>query len=68
MVNSYSGTIISCLTVPKMKPAINSFEDLVTMEDAKLILLADTVIAQQIRVKFDHFQLLSLKCFLCCAV
>ncbi|EFX79723.1 hypothetical protein DAPPUDRAFT_103904 [Daphnia pulex] len=69
MVNSYSGTVISCLTVPKMKPAINTFEDLVTMEDVKLVLLADTVIAQQIRVKFDHFQLLSsLKCFICFAL
>jgi ionotropic glutamate receptor len=51
LVNSYSGTIISYLTVPKMKPSINTFEDLVSSEDnIQLVLLADTVIAQQIQV------------------
>jgi hypothetical protein len=53
LVNSYSGTVISYLTVPKMKAPINTFEDLVSSEDTKLILLADTVIAQQIKVRLD---------------
>ena len=55
LVNSYSGTIISYLTVPKMKPAINTFEDLIASEEVELILLADTVIEQQIRVSVHHF-------------
>ncbi len=50
LVNSYSGTVISYLTVPKMKPPINTFEDLVISEDVELILLADSVITMQIMV------------------
>lgn len=48
LVNSYSGTVISFMTVPKMKPAINSFEDLVASKDVKLILLADTTTKKHI--------------------
>ncbi|XP_046447217.1 glutamate receptor ionotropic, kainate 2-like [Daphnia pulex] len=48
LVNSYSGTVISYLTVPKMKPPINTFEDLAISEDVELILLADNVITMQI--------------------
>ncbi|XP_046636084.1 ionotropic receptor 93a-like isoform X2 [Daphnia pulicaria] len=49
LVNSYSGTVISYLTVPKMKPPINTFEDLAASKEVELILLAETVIEQQIR-------------------
>ena len=38
-----------------MKPPINTFEDLVASEEVELILLADTVIEQQIRVSVHHF-------------
>jgi ionotropic glutamate receptor len=55
LVNSYSGTVISYLTVPKMKQPINNLEDLASSEDVGLILLADTVIEQQIRVRLGHF-------------
>lgn len=58
LVNSYSGTVISYLTVPKMKPPINNLEDLASSEDVGLILLADTVIEQQIRVRLDHFYII----------
>lgn len=51
LVNSYSGTVISYLTVPKMKPPINTFEDLAISEDVELILLADNVITMQIMVR-----------------
>jgi hypothetical protein len=51
LVNSYSGTVISYLTVPKMKPPINTFEDLAASKEVELILLAETVIEQQIRVR-----------------
>ncbi|KZS03572.1 Uncharacterized protein APZ42_033783 [Daphnia magna] len=48
LVNSYSGTIISYLTVPRMKPPINTFEDLAASQDVSLVLLADNVIGQHI--------------------
>jgi hypothetical protein len=48
--HSYSGTVISYLPVPKMKQPINNLEDLARSEDVGLILLADTVIEQQIKV------------------
>ncbi|EFX79724.1 hypothetical protein DAPPUDRAFT_244347 [Daphnia pulex] len=51
LVNSYSGTVISYLTVPKMKPPINTFKDLAASKEVELILLAETVIEQQIRLQ-----------------
>ncbi|XP_046447431.1 glutamate receptor ionotropic, kainate 2-like isoform X2 [Daphnia pulex] len=48
LVNSYSSTVTSYLTVPKMKPPINTFEDLVASENVELILLADTMTKKQI--------------------
>ena len=53
--HSYSGTVISYLPVPKMKQPINNLEDLARSEDVGLILLADTVIEQQIKVRLGHF-------------
>nr|CAH0098391.1 unnamed protein product [Daphnia galeata] len=62
LVNSYSGTVISYLTVPKMKPPINTFDDLIASEDIGLVLLADTdaktgplkVLGDQMRSKPDR--------------
>nr|CAH0103993.1 unnamed protein product [Daphnia galeata] len=48
LVNSYSSTVISYLTIPKMKPAINTFEDLANSQEVELILLADTMTKKQI--------------------
>ncbi|KAI9566014.1 hypothetical protein GHT06_009813 [Daphnia sinensis] len=50
LVNSYSGTIVSYLTVPKIKPSINTFEDLAVSTDVELIIKKDVVIGQQILV------------------
>lgn len=50
LVNSYSGTVISFLTVPRMKPPINTLEDLATSRDVNLILYRDIVITRQIMV------------------
>ena len=50
LVNSYSGIVISSLTVPKMKTAIESLEDLARNEDVGVILRSDFVIGQQILV------------------
>lgn len=47
LFNSYSGTVISYLAFPKMKPRINSFEDLAASQEISLILLRDTVIGTQ---------------------
>jgi ionotropic glutamate receptor len=38
LINSYSGTVISYLTVPKMKAPIETFEDLIACEDVGIIL------------------------------
>ncbi|EFX80847.1 hypothetical protein DAPPUDRAFT_317968 [Daphnia pulex] len=48
LVNSYSSTVISYMTVSKNKPAINTFEDLVASENVELIVLADTTTKKQI--------------------
>nr|CAH0102497.1 unnamed protein product [Daphnia galeata] len=48
LVNSYSGTVVAYLTVPKMKPSINTFEDLAASEDVQLLIKEDVIIGQQI--------------------
>lgn len=53
LVNSYSGTVISYLTVPKMKPPIETFDDLTVCENVGLILRQDYVIGKQILVTFS---------------
>lgn len=53
LVNSFSGNVISTLTVPKMITRINSFEDLAQSHDVGIILLEDTTIGQQILVSLD---------------
>ena len=58
LVNSYAGILASSLTLPKMKPAINSLEDLAASEDISLVLREDLVISQQILVR------LSFLCFI----
>lgn len=50
LVNSYSGTVISFLTVPRMKAKINTFEDLAASRDVGMILYRDIIITQQIKV------------------
>ena len=58
LVNSYSGTVVSYLTVPKLKPSINTFEDLVENEDVGLIIKDDVIIGQQILVNiFEIYKL-----------
>lgn len=52
LVNSYSSTVISYLTVPNMKPPINTFDDLAISEEVELVLLADNVITMQIMVRW----------------
>lgn len=51
IVNCYSGTVISYLTVPKNKPKINSFEDLAASNEVGVIIRGDFVIGQQILVR-----------------
>ncbi|XP_045036265.1 glutamate receptor ionotropic, kainate 3 isoform X2 [Daphnia magna] len=48
LVNSYTGIVISSLTTPRMKPAINSFEDLAASKEVSIILRHDTAIGEQI--------------------
>ena len=50
LVNCYSGIVISSLTVPRMKPAVESLNDLATSEDVGVIIRSDIVIGQQILV------------------
>ena len=51
IVNSYASTVISYLSVTKMKSPINSFQDLAEQHDIELALWKDTVIANYILVK-----------------
>ena len=50
LVNSYSSTIISYLTVPKMKPSINTFQDVVVNEDTDVIIWEESAFGQLIMV------------------
>ena len=50
LVNSYSSTVISHLTVTRNKPAINTFEDLADSKEVGIILKEDIFIGQQILV------------------
>jgi hypothetical protein len=54
LVNSYSSTIVSYLTVPKMRSPINTFEDLAASQDVGLIIKSDNVIGQQIMAQISH--------------
>ncbi|XP_057374712.1 ionotropic receptor 93a-like [Daphnia carinata] len=48
LVNSYAGIVISSLTVPKMKPPIETLEDLAASKDVSLIIRHDVSIGEQI--------------------
>ena len=50
LVNSYSGNLMSSLTVKKFKPAVNSMEDLAGHRTLTLTLSANSVFAQDILV------------------
>jgi glutamate receptor, ionotropic, invertebrate len=52
LVNSYTGNLISYLTVPKMKPVVNSFEELANSQDTKLTIEARNILSENILVKF----------------
>ncbi|EFX78831.1 hypothetical protein DAPPUDRAFT_104959 [Daphnia pulex] len=48
LVNSYSGTVVSYLTAPKIIPSINTLKDLAASQDVGVIVLDNTVFAQDI--------------------
>ena len=50
LANAYAGTLFSFLSVAKLKPAIDSLEQLVKTENIQLILQAHTELADQILV------------------
>lgn len=52
LVNSYSSIVVSSLTVPKLQPAVNSFQDLVSNGEVTLISQKSVVITQIILVSF----------------
>ena len=51
LVNSYSSTIVSFLTLPKMKPAINTLVDVAASKEIGLLLREDHMLGQDILVK-----------------
>ena len=48
LVNSYSSTIISYLLVTKMKPSINTFEDVFNSKEIGIVLREDYATGKQI--------------------
>ena len=50
LVNCYSGIVISSLTVPKMKPSIESFEDVLASKEVDIVIRYETSIGDQIMV------------------
>lgn len=55
LINSYSGIVTSSLTVPRMKPTINSFEDLAASNDVGIVLRHDVSTGEQILVNVKFF-------------
>lgn len=54
LVNSYSGTLTSSLTVTKFKPAIDSLEDLANQEKIILTNNAKTIMTETILVMYIY--------------
>ena len=50
LVNSYSGTLITSLTVTKLKPTVNSLEDLAASNDLVMTVSSNSVMSQNIFV------------------
>lgn len=46
LVYSYSCVVVSSLTVPKMKPTVNSFQDLVASKEVSILIRSDVVMGQ----------------------
>ena len=55
LVNCYSGTVISSLTVTKMKPPIESLEDLAKSEEVGVLMRSDVIIGQQVLVSWNFW-------------
>ena len=53
LVNSYTGNLISYLTVPRMKPVVNSFEELANSQETKLTIEAKNILSENILVNFN---------------
>ena len=45
LVNAYTGTLTAFLTVPKLKPTINTFEELANSKERTLIIEPDADLA-----------------------
>ena len=62
LVNSYSGIVISSLTVPKMKKSIESLEDWAASDEVGVVLRSDVTTGEQILVTITfiiiHYSLL----------
>jgi ionotropic glutamate receptor len=54
LVNSYTGIITSSLTTPKIKPPINTLEELAASKEVKIVIRSDTSTGVQILV-MPHF-------------
>lgn len=49
-INAYAGNLVSYLTVPKLKPIVNSFEDLALSLELKLAVDARSIMANRFLV------------------
>ena len=50
LINSYTGNLTSYLSVPKLNPIPNSFEELAASSDYKLCILANSILSKSILV------------------
>jgi hypothetical protein len=51
LINSYTGNLTSYLSVPKLNPIPNSFDELAMSSDYKLSIQANSVLMKSITVK-----------------
>jgi ionotropic glutamate receptor len=50
LVNSYTGIVTSSLTTPKLKPSIDSLEELAASKQIAVLIRFDTSLGEQILV------------------
>lgn len=56
LIFSYTSIVVSSLTSPRMKPSINSYEDLANSQEVALILRTDLVPMKRILVCFTDYR------------
>lgn len=55
LVNAYTGTLTAFLTVPKLKPTVDTFEELANSQEKTLIIEPNTALSIKIMVCLSNY-------------